>query len=81
MLLLTSVSYVVVWQLNFGRFDISKTRTSERPKNRNKKLKQKKRGKKYEVSYWAAYNSFNFYCYYMLLYFSTHNSIRTTKHG
>ena len=29
-------------EVNFGHFDISKTLTSERPKNRKKKLKQKK---------------------------------------
>ena len=40
--------YVVVWQffeVNFGPFDISKTWTSERPRNQSKKLKQKNRNR------------------------------------
>ena len=63
-LLLTSVSYVVIWQffgMNFGRFDISKTRTSEIAQNSKQEIETKKsKQKKYEVRYWTVNNYLNF---------------------
>ena len=53
-LLLTSVSYVVIWQffwVNIGRFDISRRRPQMEIET--------EKSKQYEVSYWTVYNSFN----------------------